>query len=364
MRKSARIDTVLAITLAFLVLGGLLIFLSASFGLLTKEGKYLSALLSQLVLGFGGGLLLLVLMLHTPLRLLRMYSPLIFGGALLLTIAVFIPGVGLSANGATRWIDLGITTFQPSEMLKIGYVVIFAAWLAGGKGRAASLTEGILPYVLLTGVVGVLLLLQPDTDTFLTIAAAGGAMLFAAGMRFSHLAVLGGAAVLLIAGLLVTQPYLMDRVQTFLSPDADPLGAGYQVRQSLIAIGSGGLGGRGFGQSIQKFNYLPEASSDAIFAVFAEEFGFIGAALLVLGFLFFALRGFWVAARAKDQFSGLVIVGIVALIITQSFINIGSMLGLVPVGGIPLVFVSQGGTALMIALGMAGILLAASKTVN
>ncbi|MEK7063428.1 MAG: FtsW/RodA/SpoVE family cell cycle protein [Patescibacteria group bacterium] len=364
-RKVFAVDKTLAAITGILVAAGMLIFLSASFGLLAKEGlQFESALLTQLVLGLGGGLLVGTAVLYIPFKAFRKYAHILFGLGLLLTLAVFIPGIGLSANGATRWLDLRFTTVQPVEFLKIGYVLFLASWLAAGKGRAASLYEGIVPFGVITALVGIALLLQPDTDTFLIIAASGFAMMFAAGMRWRDLAI-GACIGLLLVGLLIAaRPYLLERVKTYLNPGRDPQGAGYQIQQSLIAVGSGELFGRGFGQSVQKFNYLPEARSDSIFAVYAEEFGFFGSILLVLGFLGFAMRGFWVAARTPDLFSGLTVVGLVTLIAAQAFLNIAAMVGLAPVGGLPLVFVSHGGTALMLALVMVALILSASRTVR
>ena len=189
-------------------------------------------------------------------------------------------------------------------------------------------------------------------------------MLFASGLRWRDLAI-GLLVVCIGLGVLVTaRPYLKDRVVTYLNPSSDQQGTSYQITQSKIAVGSGGLWGRGYGQSIQKFSYLPEASSDAVFAVFAEEFGFWGSVLLVFLYLSFVLRGLWVSARAHDLFGGLVALGLIVCIGGQVFANIAAMIGLIPVGGLPLPFVSHGGTALFMVLAMCGIVLAVSKTVR
>lgn len=360
-----RIDRTLGVIVAVLVVAGLLIFLSASLGLMTKDaGAFEAAAFSQLALGLCGGVLGAWIVTKIPLKVFRVYSLYIFILALVLTAAVFLPVIGLSVNGATRWLDLGVTTLQPAELLKIGYVLYLATWLAAARERAGDLWSGVVPFAVMTGLVGVLLLLQPDTDTFLVIAGSGIAVMFAAGMRYRHLFAAGAVAVVLLGLLILVRPYLLDRVMTFIEPSRDPLGSGYQIQQSLIAVGSGGIMGRGYGQSIQKFNYLPEASSDSIFAVFAEEFGFVGSVTLVLGFLTFALRGMWVSARAKDMFSALVVVGLVSSIAIQAFLNMAAMLGIAPVGGLPLVFISHGGTALMIALVMVGLVLNVSRGVR
>ena len=361
--RQAHIDRTLLWITVGLIVGGILIFLSASLSLLLKGGGMFSAaVISQVVLGLCGGAGALVLMLRVPSKFLRTYAGHIFGVSLFLTLCVFLPVIGISINGARRWLDLGIITFQPSELIKIGYILFLAAFLANGKNRGSDWRGGILPFLILTAVVGAALLLQPDTDTFLMIAASGAAMMFAAGMSYRNIGIALLIAVIGLGGLVMLRPYLLDRVQTFLDPSRDPLGSGYQIQQSLIAVGSGEVWGRGYGQSIQKFNYLPEASSDSVFAVFAEEFGFIGSVILVGAFLSFALRGMWVAARAHDAYGGLVALGIVVLIASQAFLNIAAMTGIAPVGGLPLPFVSHGGSALLMALLMVGIVLNISRT--
>jgi len=207
----------------------------------------------------------------------------------------------------------------------------------------------------------VILLSQPDTGTLLSILIAGLSMFFVAGGRFRHLLFLTVIAAVGIGVIIFTRPYALDRVRTFIDPSADPLGSGYQIRQALIAIGSGQLSGRGFGQSIQKFSFLPEPLGDAVFAVAAEEFGFLGSIFIVFMFLAFTLRGLRISGRAPDQFSRLLALGIVILISSQSFINIAAMLGVLPLTGVPLLFVSHGGSALLFALAEVGVVLNISK---
>jgi cell division protein FtsW len=190
---------------------------------------------------------------------------------------------------------------------------------------------------------------------------AGFAMFIAAGAYVRDILVLIGAGLLGAAGLVMVRPYLMNRIMAFLDPNVDPLGSSYQIQQSLIAIGSGGPFGRGYGQSIQKFDYLPEPIGDSVFAVLAEEFGFFGSVLLISLFVFFAWRGLRIASKAPDHFSGLLVVGIVILIVSQSFINIASMLGVFPLTGLPLIFVSHGGSALFFTLLSVGIVLNISR---
>lgn len=365
MRFFRSVDGILLFTVVILVVGGLFIFLSASLGLLARDGAQFSDVAtSQIVLGLGGGFIAMLIALSVSYRFWRNYSLFIFIIALFLTLLVFVPGVGLELNGAKRWLVIGSLTFQSSEFLKIAYVLYLATWLSGVKRKIGNPLLGLLPFFLITGAVGVALLLQPDTDTFIIIAAAGLAMFFASGAKLRDIAVIIAVTALALSLLLATRPYLLDRVQTFLNPADDPQGASYQIQQSLLAIGAGELSGRGFGQSVQKFGKLPEPISDSIFPVFAEEFGFIGSIALIVAFLTFGLRGLWIAARAPDLYGGLLSIGIVTLIVVQAFFNIAAMLGLLPLSGLPLPFVSHGGSALLIVLGMVGLLMSVSRSVR
>ncbi len=360
--RSGKIDKLFLWTSITLVAVGITIFVSASLGLLSRSGSLYSAVVfNHLFFGLGLGSLAFFATSRIHYRKWRTYSFHIFAATLLLTLLVFVPGIGFKHGGASRWIDLGFTSLQPSELLKIGYLFYLAAWLSGAKEKVTTVKKGLLPFVVITGIVGVVMLLQPDTATFGVMVFAGLSMYIVAGGQFKHLLALaiGGAVVL---GLLVMQrPYLMQRVQTFMNPSTDATGSGYQIQQSLIAIGSGQLTGRGFGQSIQKFNFLPEPIGDSIFAVASEEFGFVGSLSLILIICFFALQVFKIATRAPDPFGGLLAVGIGILMVSQSFLNIASMLGVFPLSGLPLVFVSHGGTALFCSLAALGILCNISK---
>lgn len=282
-----------------------------------------------------------------------------------MTVLVFVPGIGFSSGGATRWLSFGpLPSFQPVELLKLGFVIYFAAWISGVRQKIKSFQFGLLPLVMIIGVISVILLAQPDTGSLLIIIVAGLAMFITAGGRWRDVLVVGLIGIVLLAGLVYTRPYILDRLKTFVNPGADLQGSSYQLNQSLIAIGSGQLFGRGFGQSVQKFNYLPEPIGDSIFAVAAEEWGFVGSTVLIFLFLAFALRGLKIAAGAKDMFGGLLATGIVILITVQSLVNIASMLGVFPLTGMPLLFVSHGGTALFFAMAEAGIILNISKSMT
>lgn len=346
-----------------LTLGGLFIFISASMGLLTRDAgaTFNSVAFNQIGLGLMLGSVAFIVMLKIPYTFWRRYAFYFFGFSLVLMLLVFIPHIGISHGGAQRWINVFGLSFQPAELLKLAFVIYFATWLSGVKTRIKDFKYGLLPLLILLVIVGGLLLKQPDTDTFLVIALAGVAMYLVAGGRYRDIFILFLLGILCVGLLAMARPYLLDRITTFFNPASDPLGSGYQIQQSLIAIGAGGLTGRGFGQSIQKFNYLPEPIGDSIFAVASEEFGFIGALAIILAFVLFALRGLRIAHRSPELFGRLVVVGIVILIITQSFINIAAMLAVVPLSGTPLLFISHGGTALLFTLAEVGLILNISK---
>jgi cell division protein FtsW len=356
------VDRILLLLLILLVGFGFMIFSSASLGLLSREGaRFSSVALNQIVFGiFGGGLAcFLTSTLHY--RWWRQYAFYIALVTVILTLCVFLPGIGLSHGGATRWIKIGTYSFQPSELLKIGFVIYMATWLSGMRQHITSFKNGTLPFVLLLGGVGVPLLLQPDTDTYLMMAASAIAMFVAARGRIRDVVLMFLAGVVLIGILALSRDYIKDRIMTFLHPTQDLQGKGYQINQSLIAVGSGGVFGRGFGQSIQKFEYLPEPISDSIFAVYAEEFGFIGCVVLIVLFSGFALRGYVIATHAPDPFGMLLVVGIITLFIAQVFLNIAAMLALVPLSGLTLPLISHGGTSLLMTLASIGIVLNVSK---
>lgn len=357
------VDRPLLVTLLLLIGSGAAIFFSAALGILGRgEENFYVILVKQYGLGLIGGGALMFALSRMKYVLLRKYAYLFFIGSVVLTFLVFVPGLGMSHGGATRWIDLGPITFQPSEFLKIGTIIYAAAVLASRKRRSADTpTTTLVPVLGSLGLAAIVLLLQPDMDTLGVIVAAIIAMYVAGTGKWSHAFAVAGLAIAGLAIVAMLQPYVMSRITTLISP-GDFQGAGYQIKQSLIAVGSGGLTGRGFGQSVQKYDYLPEPAGDSVFAVFAEETGFVGATLLILLYLAFALRGMTVAARVPDAFGGLLAVGIVILISTQSFVNIAAMIGLLPLSGIPLVFVSHGGTALLIAMAQAGILLNVSRS--
>lgn len=339
-------------------LAGLAIFSSAALGLLAREGSSVSKdILFQSGLGFGLGLFALMLARAVPLTKLRQFALYLYIATLLFTALVFVPGIGFHSGGATRWVNLGFTTVQPAEFLKIGFVIFLASWLAPRVHKFSDMRKGLVPFTALLIIPATLLLAQPNMSTTILFLATGAAMYFVAGAPWRDFGILALGAALALGVIILARPYVLNRIETFFNPSAHSLSTGYQIQQSLIAIGSGGLFGRGFGQSVEKFNYLPEPDGDSVFAVFAEETGFVGATLLLALFVAFAARGIVIAGNARDLFGGLIAVGFSFMIILQAFINIGAMLGIIPLTGLPLPFISHGGTALMAVLIMCGFIL-------
>ena len=351
-------DRLFAFIVLILVVSGIAMFASAALGLLARaDGAPWRLAITQLLLGLLPGMVVLIGLRFTPPKLLLKGILPLYLGSIILTALVFVPGLGLTTNGATRWLDLGFITLQPAEFLKIGVVLMVAAYLANMKNKLSDFRYGLLPFGVIVGVPCLLLLAQPNTSTVLILGATTVALYFLAGARLRDFVIIAVVAIIGLSVLVATRPYLMHRVQTFLDPSENALTTGYQIQQSLIAIGSGGLVGRGYGQSVQKFNYLPEPVGDSVFAVFGEEFGFLGTVLLVLLFTAFATRGLMIAAEAANTFGALAAAGLTLLITLSAFMNIGAMLGILPLTGLPLPFISHGGTALLSALASVGIIL-------
>jgi cell division protein FtsW len=362
MRFKNSLDRPLLIIIGLLLIGGFLVFSSASLGLLTREGvRFSSVAFSQLVLGVGLGGIALFITSNMHYRVWKKYSLHIFLATALLTLAVFIPILGFSANGATRWLSLGPVSLQPAEFLKIGVILYLAAYLSNTRAQLSQTAAGIVAFAAILAVPAVILLLQPDTSTLLIIASAATGMYFAAGSPWRDIFIVAVIAMLALGALTFARPYILDRVTTFFNPQANQQSTGYQLKQSLIAVGSGKAFGRGFGQSVQKFGYLPEPIGDSIFAVAAEEFGFLGALGIIGLFVAFTFRALWIAVRTPDYFGALVVIGITLLVTVQALVNIASMLGVVPLTGLPLPLISHGGTAMFATLAAMGIVLNISR---
>lgn len=277
-------------------------------------------------------------------------------GSILLLLLLFIPGLGLNVLGATRWIDLGFFVIQPTEFVKLALAIYFAAWFsAKEKGR-------FIPFILLLGFILFLVMLQPDMDTAMILLGMSMIIYFLSGGSIRNILFLVPPVIVGALALIIIEPYRAARLMTFLNPEyGGILGTSYHLRQILIALGSGGLFGVGFGNSLQKYAYLPESTTDSIFAIIAEEIGFIGVLILLSVFLFVIYRGFYIALRAKDQFGKLLAGGITSIIALQMIVNLASQTALLPLSGVPLPFLSYGGSGLIMTLVSVGILLNISR---
>ncbi|MDD5152720.1 MAG: putative peptidoglycan glycosyltransferase FtsW [Candidatus Pacebacteria bacterium] len=359
--KKNKIDRIFLILTILLVSVGFFVFTSASLGLYVRKGFSLQNIFFDQTAGLLLGIVLLTIAIKTPLRLLRKYALHLFIASVVFSFLVFVPHLGFSHNGASRWISLKYFSLQPSEMLKLATVIYFASILPLLRDRIKTMKYSLGIMLGVLAMPAIVLFFQKDTGTLMVIVSAVLAMLVASGAKIRHLSIMIVIIFLGIGALAMVRPHVKERILTFFDPSRDPQGASYQIQKSLIAIGSGGIVGRGFGQSVQKYGTLPEPTGDSIFAVMGEEFGFVGATLLILLFLLFGIRGMQVANASQDSFSGLLAVGIVILIISQSFVNIAAMLGLIPLTGLPLVFVSHGGTAIVFSFIEVGILLNISR---
>jgi cell division protein FtsW len=356
-----KINRLFLASVIILTISGFVMFLSASLGLLTQNGVSFSTVAIKQSISLIIGLIIFFSLSKVKYTFFRKIAFFILLFAIVLNLLLFIPQISIFHGGASRWLSIGFFSFQPSEFLKIAFIIYAAAWIQHVKEKIKSWKFGLLPYLILTAILGILLLSQSDTDTLIIIAFTGLLMFFIAGMPIKHIIIVGGILCTLIVGVVILRPYAKERIMTFFNKGNDTLGSGYQINQSLIAIGSGQFLGRGFGQSIQKFGYLPQPTDDSIFAVSAEEFGFIGSTLLIALYLLFAISSFKIGTSTSDSFGGFVAIGIAILIITESFMNMAAMLGLMPLFGVPLLFVSHGGTALIITLAAAGIVANISK---
>ncbi|MBI2032033.1 MAG: putative lipid II flippase FtsW [Candidatus Levybacteria bacterium] len=275
--------------------------------------------------------------------------------SLVLLLLVFVPGIGISLLGAKRWISLGFFVLQPAEFAKIALALYLSAWFsAKEKGR-------LLAFLLLIGFVIFLIMLQPDMGTAFIILSEAMAIYFISGASIFHILALIPPIIIGGIALIKIEPYRAARLATFLNPQVDLENSSYHIKQVLIALGSGGLLGVGLGNSLQKYAYLPESTTDSIFAIIAEEVGFIGASIVVLLFVVICVKGFLIASNSKDLFGKLLASGITTYITVQSLVNLGSQTALLPLTGVPLPFVSYGGSALIAALFAVGILLNISK---
>lgn len=352
----------LYIIIFILIVFGLVMLTSA--GIVDAQKKFGSSyyyLTHQLLYSILPGIALLFIFSKLNYKIWKKLSLLILFGALALMVLVFIPGFGYGLKGAVRWVNLFNLSFQPSEFLKLGLVIYLAAWFGGHEKRATHLGYGTTPFLLVMGFVATLLILQPDIGTLVIVMCIALAMYLFAGASMKHFLAIILLAVVAMVGLIAIEPYRLNRIKAFIDPTVDPRGISYQINQSLISIGSGGLFGVGYGQSSQKLGFLPEVVGDSIFAVIAEEIGFVGATVTVGLFLILAVILTKIARAAEDPFARLFVLGISVWIVSQAFLNISAMLGIAPLTGVPLPLISYGGTSALAILTGLGIVINISK---
>ncbi|MEA2142392.1 MAG: cell division protein FtsW [Solirubrobacteraceae bacterium] len=343
-------------TLCLLAGGAVMVYSASSAESLIQQGDAAYYLKRYLLLG-AFGLLALHVISRRDLRQLKALTPLAMLAGFGLTIAVMVPGVGVTVNGATRWLGAGPLQFQPSEILKFA-LILYAAQLLAARPKSIQTLGGVCkPLLLVVGFACALLMKQPDMGTALVVCFAIGALLVAAGVPLRHLGVIVGIAVVLITILAIAEPYRRARLMSFADPWADAGGSGFQAVQSMIAIGSGGFFGVGLGESVQKVFYLPEAHTDMILAIIGEELGVLGIGILASLYGMIGYAGFRTAKLARDRYSTLLAAGITSLILAQASLNFFAVMGLAPLTGVPLPFVSYGNSNLIVMLGGMGLLL-------
>lgn len=355
-RRAHTADTTLTALLALLVAGGLVILSTASSNLgEVKFGDPYYFVKHQMLFGLSLGIIGFLIASRLDYRHLKKlaFPLLIFSIGCL--VAVFTP-VGLSGGGASRWVGLGPISFQPGELLKVTYIMYLAAWLSGAtRRRTQDIQTGLVPFLAVSGIIALLLVLQPATSTVFILLASGGVLYLFSGAPWKYVAMCAGAGLIAVTILVLITPYRMARITSYLNGNADTEGSGYHVTQSLIAIGSGGITGVGYGKSTTKISFLPTPADDSIFAVAAEEFGFIGSSVIVVLFGALVVRLYMIAWKTKETFGQLMLVGFGTVIALQSFVNMAAISGLGPLTGVPLPFISYGGTALAIFMTMIGI---------
>jgi cell division protein FtsW len=366
MKKLFLADKVLITTFLILLALGLMFFLSASLGILASNTeKFTSIIKTQLLLGFLGGIIAFLIVLKLPSVFWQKYAAVFFVLAMGLTALVYIPGLSMEHGGARRWIDIGPISLQPAEFLKAAVLIYLSALYAkilrkkkevDKSSQGINLFQLLAPALIILFLCASILLPQPDTKSTVLIFLVTASLLYVAGLPYRIVFSTIGIFVILGAFLVATKPYVRERFDTYLNPENDLSGSSYQLNQSKIALGSGGVLGQGYGQSIQKFNYLPEPHGDSIFAVVGEEIGFIGSVVVILLYLVFILRGIKLSKMMDTPFARLYFIGFFSLFAFQTFLNIGSATGVIPLTGVPLPLMSHGGTSMMINLALFGLI--------
>lgn len=355
-------DGTLALILALLMMCGLLTLFSATYYKAVDQGDALLEVKKQLI-GVGMGAFLMFLTSRIPYSFWQKPRVVMLAltGSFALLVLVLIPGIGVYVNGSRRWLNIAGLSFQPSELAKIASVMYLASTLSFRLKQVERLWTGILPLLVVPAAMFLLILQQPNLSTAGSIMIVAVLMMMLAGAKWKHLSLMGVAGLAVGFAYAWVEPYRRERLLSFRNPFAQMSDEGYQLSQSLIAIGSGGLFGRGLGQGRQKFSYLPYPESDFIFAIIGEDFGLFGCCVVILLFVAFAVAGMRIALNCQDRYGCLLASGITAMISVQAFINIGVVVGILPTTGLPLPFFSAGGTSISLLMAAVGILFNISR---
>jgi cell division protein FtsW len=362
IKQAGNVDKIFLWLVLVLVFIGLVSISSA--GIVVSQAKFgdpYHYFKHQLFYGAMPGLIAMFIVSKVNYNLWRKLAAPFFISAVITLVLVLVSSHGLELKGAKRWVMLGPVSFQPTEMVKLAVIVYLASLLAKKGRQIKDFSDSLVPFTVAMGIVGGLILLQPDVGTLGAIMFIALAMFFLAGASLKHIASLIAIGIGLLVVMIKLEPYRMNRFLAFMDSSIDPQGIGWQVKQAAIAVGNGGIFGVGLGHSHQKFSYLPEVVGDSIFAIIAEEIGMVGAGVIVILFVMLALRGFRLAKKAPDRFSSFLILGVSLWIIFQAFINIMAIIGLMPLTGITLPFISYGSTSLIFILVGVGIVLNISR---
>ncbi|RFU71177.1 stage V sporulation protein E [Peribacillus saganii] len=359
--KKSNPDFILIIVTLSLLAVGLIMVYSASAIWATYKFDDSFFFAKRQLLFAGAGVVAMFFIMNVDYWTWRTWAKTLVIACFVLLVLVLIPGVGMERNGSRSWIGVGAFSIQPSEFMKLAMIAFLAKYLSDRQKLITSFKKGLMPSLSLVFLAFAMIMLQPDLGTGTVMVGTCIAMIFISGARVSHFAFLGLLGVAGFVGLVLSAPYRMKRITSFLDPWQDPLGSGFQIIQSLYAIGPGGLFGLGLGQSRQKFFYLPEPQTDFIFAILLEELGFIGGSFVILLFGLLLWRGIRIALGAPDLYGSFLAVGIISMVAIQVMINIGVVTGLMPVTGITLPFLSYGGSSLTLMLMAIGVLLNISR---
>jgi len=380
-KKTLKLDYYIIGSVGVLLTLGILTLAGVSAGFSQERfGTTTYYLFHQILLGILPGLILGYIAFRLPLSFFKKYSGYLMLFSIALMLSVFIPGFGIISGGAPRWLNLGFGTFQPSELLKLSFVIYFAAWLVNPAKREKFIKDtkqigkslvhrlknklmGLLPFAMVLVIIVFLLLFQSDMSTLVVFLAIAVVMYWTANTPLWHTATIIAICISGIFLMIKFAPYRARRLLIFLNPNLDPMGMGYQLKQIMIAIGSGGIFGLGLGESVQKFGFIPQTMADSIFAIYAEELGFIGAFALIFLYAFLFWRGFILFKLSRDSFSKFLAIGITFWLCFQAFFNISAMTGILPLTGIPLPFISYGGSHIISELIAIGLLLNVSRKV-